>query len=201
MTIGKFDGLHRGHELLIERVARHQQDDGVDGVVIVFRMPITRDALAVSEKSLSANSTREKEPSAGANEDKISAFGAREEKSRLLTTRQMAERLEGRVSFLAEIPFDDTLSHMEPEAFITDVLRDIFRVKYLVVGEDFRFGHERRGDVRMLGKFAKTCGYGLEVIEKLKYRGRDISSTFIRQELGRGNLQLAEKLLGYPLKK
>lgn len=70
-------------------------------------------------------------------------------------------------------------------------------VKSMVVGEDFHFGHNRRGDYRMLQEYQKKYGYEVEVVEKIKEDGRDISSTFVREEIAKGNIEKANQLLGY----
>ncbi len=158
ITLGKFDGLHLGHELLIERVISHQKQDGVDGVVFAFDM---------------------KSPNA------------------LLTNAEKAQRLEDRVDFFIDCPFEESIANIEAETFIRDILIGIFHAKYIVVGPDFRFGHNRRGDIQMLETYSKDYGYRLEVIEKKRYRDREISSTYIKDELKKGNIELVNCLLGY----
>ena len=158
ITLGKFDGLHQGHELLIERVIEHQTEDAVDGVVFVFDM---------------------------------------NQKDRLLTNQEKAERLNGRVAYFIDCPFDENISTMQAETFIEQVLVKRFHVKYIVVGSDFRFGYQKRGDIHMLQEYSKTYGYQLEVFDKKQYQGRDISSTYIKEAIKSGDLQLADTLLGY----
>ena len=77
----------------------------------------------------------------------------------ILTNEEKAKRLEHRVSYFIDCPFDETISKMEAEDFIKDVLVKRFRVKYIVVGTDFRFGHEKRGDYHMLQSYAEKYGY------------------------------------------
>lgn len=158
ITLGKFDGLHQGHELLIERVIAHQEKDGVDGVVFAFDM--------------------------GADHA-------------LLTNQEKAERLRDRVKYFIDCPFAEKIAHMEAELFIQEVLVGVFHASYIVVGTDFRFGHNRRGDVHMLEQYSEQYGYHLEVIEKKQYHGREISSTYIKEELQKGNKELVNILLGY----
>lgn len=85
---------------------------------------------------------------------------------------------------------------MEAEAFIEKIARQL-HVKCMVVGEDFRFGHQRRGDYRMLLAQEKQLGYQAIVVEKMQEDERDISSTFIREEIAAGNIAKANHLLGY----
>ncbi len=158
ITLGKFDGLHLGHELLIERVQMHQKQDNVDSVVFAFDMK-------------SSNN--------------------------LLTNEEKAKRLEGRVDYFIDCPFEKEIANIEAERFVKEILVGVFHVKYIVVGPDFRFGHNRQGDIYMLQMFGQRYGYQLEVIEKKQYQGREISSTYIKEELQKGNTELVNTLLGY----
>ena len=169
ITVGKFDGLHLGHEVLINRIIEHQKQDEVDAVVLAFDMsPFYQKA----------------------NKDyKI-----------LLTNKEKAAKLEGRVDYFIDCPFDESISRIKAEDFIKDIFVGIFHAKYSVVGSDFRFGFKRRGDAQMLKAYSSVYGYEVEVMEKKKYEGREISSTFVKEELGKGNIQMAEKLLGYSYK-
>ncbi len=158
ITLGKFDGLHQGHELLIERVMMHQSQDQVNGVVFAFDM---------------------RSPGA------------------LLSNEEKAKRLDGRIDYFIDCPFAKEIADIEAEAFIEKILVGVFHAKYIVVGPDFRFGHNRRGDIQMLKDFSQRYGYQLEVIEKKQYQGREISSTYIKEELQKGNIELVNTLLGY----
>ena len=166
ITLGKFDGLHLGHELLISRVIEHQKQDEVDSVVFAF------DMTPLYEKQNIAY-------------------------DRLLTNEEKAEKLDGRVDYFVECPFVDSIAKIEPEAFIENVLVKVFHAKYVVVGTDFRFGYKRRGDVDMLKKYSSMYDFQVEAIEKKQYQGRIISSTYIKEELKKGNISTAEELLGY----
>ena len=166
ITLGKFDGLHLGHELLMERVIEHQANDGVDSVVFAFDMSPLYKKMNI-------------------------------EYERLLTNEEKAKRLDGRIDYFVECPFVDSISKMEAEDFIEKILVKIFHAKYIVVGKDFRFGFQRRGDVTLLEKYSKIYDYQLEVFEKKQYQGREISSTFVKEELKKGNLGIVKELLGY----
>lgn len=161
ITLGKFDGLHLGHELLIERVIEHQKKDGVDRVVFAFDM----------------------------------------KSNRLLTSDEKAAKLDGRINYFVECPFTEQISNMKAEDFIETVLVGIFHVKYIVVGTDFRFGFDREGDIHMLKDFSEKFGYKIEVLEKKQYKGREISSTYVKEELKKGNLDTVKELLGYSYEK
>ncbi len=159
ITFGKFDGLHQGHDLLIQRVEEHQKKDGVDGVVVAFDMSTLYPDV-------------------------------------LMTNQEKAQLLEERVAYFIDCPFDAKISTMEAEHFIKEVIVEKFHAKYIVIGSDFHFGYQKRGDAHMLQKFSTEYGYQLEVIQKKCYEGREISSTYIKEELKKGNIDLANRLLG-----
>lgn len=167
ITLGKFDGLHRGHETLIERVIAHQNEDGVDSVVFAFDMGPLYETLG-------------------------------KKKENLITNEERVKRLDGRVDYLVECPFVESVSKMEAEIFIKEILVKQFHAKYIVVGTDFHFGYRKKGDSKMLQKYSREYGYQVEVIEKKCYKGREISSTYIKEEVKKGNMSLVETLLGYP---
>lgn len=170
ITLGKFDGLHQGHELLIRRVIELQKQDQVDGIVFAFDMSPLYQKL-------------NKEPDF------------------LLTNAEKAKRLDGRVDYFIDCPFDETISTMEAEEFIEQVLVNRFHAKYIVVGKDFCFGYQKRGNWQMLKKYETVYGYQAEILDKLCHNGREISSTYIKEVLNAGDHELANQLLGYIYKK
>lgn len=170
ITLGKFDGLHRGHEILVERVICHQKSDNVVGIVFAFDM---RPMLGKLNKPYHL----------------------------LLTNEEKAARLEGRVDYFIDCPFDNQIASMEAEDFIKQVLVGKFHAKYIVVGTDFCFGYQKKGDYKLLQKYSETYGFRVEVIEKIRYGEREISSTYIKELLAEGKKDLADELLGYSYQK
>lgn len=166
ITLGKFDGLHRGHLKLVERVQAYAGKD-VKSVVFSFDM-----LPFFQEKGLN--------------------------KKNLMTSEEKNFFLEGKVDYLVECPFVESVYTMEAEDFIRDILIGKFHAKYVVVGTDFHFGHKKRGDIHMLKQYEEVYGYHLDVIEKERYGEREISSTFIKEEMKKGNMELVETLLGRP---
>ena len=166
ITLGKFDGLHLGHQLLVSRIIEHQKYDGVVGIVFAF------DMTPMLEKTNQSYQL-------------------------LLTNEEKASRLEKKVDYFIDCPFDDTISGIEAEDFIRNILVDKFHVKYVVIGTDFRFGHEKRGDYRMLQDFGREYEFTVEVIPKKRFGEREISSTYIKELLASGQNALANELLGY----
>ena len=158
VTLGKFDGLHRGHQKLLNRIMKYAKKEDCDSVVCAFDMD--RDCLMTNEERR--------------------AF------------------LEDKVDYLIEIPFTREMMEMEAEKFIDEILYKKLHASHIVVGTDFNFGHEKRGNHQMLEKYAAKYGYTVDVVEKAYYKDREISSTYIRELLLDGNVPLANELLGYP---
>lgn len=115
----------------------------------------------------------------------------------LLTNAERKEHLTNQVDCLIQCPFTREIREMDAESFIKDILADKLKASYIVVGEDFHFGHDKRGDVQMLEKYSNIYHYHLTVLEKEMYHGREISSTYIREALRSGDIELANSLLGY----
>lgn len=98
---------------------------------------------------------------------------------------------------LVECPFVDEVMHMTPEAFIKEILVDKLHAKKVVVGKDFGFGYKRSGTAEMLKEMGPSLGFETEIIEKAEENGREISSTWAREELEQGNMEAVSGLLGY----
>lgn len=116
----------------------------------------------------------------------------------LMDSGERHDHLEQEVDILLECPFTPEFSRVEAEDFIRDIIHGLFHARYVVVGTDFRFGRNKRGDAKMLAVYAEQYGYELFVIEKERYHDRIISSTYIKEVLRKGELATVEKLLGYP---
>lgn len=164
VTLGKFDGLHRGHQKLIQRIKKRQN---CSSVVFTFDIPPRAHMKRLLPKFLLTYEER----------------------------RELAEKLG--VDILAECPFTEELMHMEPEAFVKEYLVDRLHAEYLAVGPDFRFGYNRQGDPGLLTQLGKQYGFAVEIVEKEKQDDRDISSTYVREELEKGNMEKVNELLGY----
>lgn len=165
LSLGKFDGLHRGHELLMDYVFQKKKE-GLKAAIFTFDIPPKKNVEHIQTQVLTTN----------------------EEKCRLF------EKIG--IDYLIECPFTQEVMCMEPEAFIEMMVRQL-KVKCMVVGKDFHFGHNRRGDYRMLQKYADEFDYEVEVVDKMQEDGRDISSTFVREQIMAGNMEKANALLGY----
>lgn len=165
LSLGKFDGIHRGHELLLEYLAA-KKEEGLSSVIFTFDIPPRKNVEQVEAKVLTTN------------EEKMHIFE------------------HAGIDYLVECPFTQEIMCMEAEDFIGKIAEQL-HVKCVVVGEDFHFGHNRRGDYQMLQRFAKAYGYEVIVVKKMQEDARDISSTFVREEIAAGNIEKANHLLGY----
>lgn len=167
ITFGKFDGLHRGHEMLMENIHKVARENGLKTVVFTFNIPPKKQVDDASAKVLTTN----------------------EEK------RYIFEQCG--IDYLIECPFTKEIMCMEPENFISWIAEAI-SVKYMVVGDDFCFGHNRSGNHKVLKAYEEKYGYKTVVFKKMQEDHRDISSTFVREEIAAGNIKKANHLLGHP---
>lgn len=159
VTLGKFDGVHLGHQSLISRI-KSLESQGARSVV--FALNARAGAL-------------------------------------LLTPREQRDAVEQMgVSCLIQCPFVPEISGMHPEAFVEQILVKRLHAKYVVVGRDFRFGFQREGNAALLEEMGKTHGFTAQVMEKKKYGEREISSTYVREALEEGEMELVRELLGRP---
>ena len=165
ISFGKFDGLHRGHELLMDYMIEKRKA-GLKTVVFTFDIPPGRLIRQNEGKVITTN------------EEKMHVF----------------ERIG--VDYLVECPFVSEIMRMKPEDFIYKIVTEM-NVRCMVAGRDFHFGHNREGNFHTLEQYAKKLSYEVAIMEKIQYEGRDISSTFVREEIANGNITKANHLLGY----
>lgn len=102
------------------------------------------------------------------------------------------------LDYVIDYEFTTEVANMKAEDFIKDVILNKLCAKRIVVGSDFRFGKNREGDVNLLERKSKECGYELVVVPKIERYGEEVSSTRIRKSLKEGNLKLVNELLGRP---
>lgn len=117
---------------------------------------------------------------------------------RLMNAASRAHRLEKLgVDVLFALPFDKAMAGLEPEAFARDILADGLGLSHVVVGDDFRFGKARAGDVAALQAFGGRFGFDVTVAPMLAGEGGRVSSTAIREALERGEPEAAARMLGH----
>jgi riboflavin kinase / FMN adenylyltransferase len=168
VTIGVFDGVHRGHQRIIGRAAELARDLRLPTVVITF------------------------DP----HPDEIVRPGTRP--PLLCSPQRRAELLASMgADAVMVLPFTLELSRMGPDEFVQSVLVDRLRAARVVVGEDFRFGHKARGDVTLLRELGDKYDFEAEGVP-LVADGEPISSTLIRRRLAEGAVEGAARLLGRP---
>lgn len=102
------------------------------------------------------------------------------------------------IDYLIEYPFNQEIADMEPEIYIREVLVERIHAKCIVAGEDVSFGRRGAGNYHLLLEKAKDYHYDVVIIEKVQYEGREVSSTFVREEVAKGNMELVHQLLGIP---
>ncbi|PCJ22697.1 MAG: bifunctional riboflavin kinase/FMN adenylyltransferase [SAR86 cluster bacterium] len=170
-TIGKFDGVHLGHQLILDQLKQKAEQLNLPSLVILIEPH--------PEEFFSA---------------KIDDCPAR-----LTVLQEKLELLESfDIDFVFQLEFTKDLSELSAQDYIKDILVDGLGVASFIVGNDFRFGHKRVGDFALLQSKGKELGF--EVIETAAYErnGQRISSTFIREQLARSDFSLVEQLLGRP---
>lgn len=157
VTLGKFDGIHRGHRALIDRVLAYEEK------------PATRTVFTFDIAPVMLLSKKER--------------------------RKMLKELG--IELIIECPFVAEIITMEPEEFVKKILVEQLKVVHIVVGTDYRFGYHRAGNAQLLQELGKTYGFTVEIVDKVMDGEREISSTYIREELSKGNIEKINELLGY----
>ena len=168
-TIGNFDGLHLGHKEIIKKMKSIGDKDNLQSLVI-FTEPHAKEFFA-EQKDLPEQPTR------------ISPW------------RDKCKRLnDNNVDYAFFLRFNKKLQRMSPEEFIDEILSKL-NIKYLMVGDDFKFGKERSGDFDFLANWGETNEIEVARIPTYSFEDRRVSSTWIRECIANGDFDLAEKLL------
>jgi len=167
LTIGNFDGLHLGHQALLNLLADRANERGLPASVLTFE-PHPREFFSPLDAPARLTSLREKLLLLGDNG----------------------------VDHVHVQPFNRPFSTLSTEAFIQSVLLDGLKVRHLLIGDDFRFGERRNGDFALLQAAGKTLGFGVEAMPTLSVAGERASSSAVRRALETGDLDHAAHLLG-----
>jgi riboflavin kinase/FMN adenylyltransferase len=169
VTIGNFDGLHLGHQAMLARLQDVARSRGLPTCVLSFE-PHPREFF-----------TPEQAP------------------ARLSSLREKAECLRRiGIDRLHVFRFDRAFSALTAEAFIEQVLGRTLQARYVLVGDDFRYGAKRAGDFALLGSLGHSLGFDAEYLPTVEVAGERASSTAVRQALAAGELDHAARLLGRP---
>lgn len=170
VSIGVFDGVHRGHTAVVETIIRRSEEMDGEPVIVTF-WPHPRIVL-----------------------------GKTPEKLKFLTTlHEKRMRLESLgIRHLLIIPFSPDLSLLPACEFVKKYLAEGMGLKHLVFGHDHHFGRGREGSFENMKDCARKLDFTIEQVEPLFYKGERISSSSVRMALLSGNIRLANSLLGYP---
>lgn len=168
LTVGSFDGVHRGHQAVLAELARRARAASLGSVVLTFE-PHPLEVVNPSAAPRLLTLTDEK--------------------------RELLAATVERVEFL---PFTQALAELDAEQFTREVLVGRFGARQLVVGFDHGFGRGRAGDVELLRRLGTRGGFEVTVVDAVRDGGQPISSTLIRTAVAHGDLAGAERWLGRP---
>lgn len=167
VTIGNFDGLHRGHQAMIERLNARAAELAVPSALLTFE-PMPRELFAPEKSPARLSSLREKLEDAR-------AFG---------------------VALFLPIAFDRAFAALDAGEFMQRLLVDQLGARQVLVGEDFRFGRDQEGDVKRLRAFGASQGFEVAAMPAVRVAGERVSSSRVRAALAAGDTALARRLLG-----
>jgi riboflavin kinase / FMN adenylyltransferase len=168
LTIGNFDGLHRGHKRVLRKVISRTREEGGTSLVVTFE-PHPLKVLHPERAPQLIQTPSQKR-------DILAHLG---------------------IEVLLEIPFTPTVAHMGAESFARLLAERLHPVE-IYIGEDFRFGRNREGSIGLLRKLGEELGFSAEAFPKLRLGGEEVSSSRIRKLLQAGEMGLAVHLLGRP---
>lgn len=168
VTIGTFDGVHLGHQKILEQITKSAKELNCQSLVLTF-FPHPRMVLQEDTEMKQLNTLQEK--------------------IALLESLGLDN--------LVVHPFDKEFSRLTAEEFVKQVLVDVFKIKKIIIGYDHRFGRNRTANIDDLITFGETYGFEVEQISAEEINAVSISSTKIRNALLEGNVELASRYLGY----
>lgn len=169
LTIGNFDGVHRGHQALLERLMAHARSLALPAAVLTFE-PSPREFFAPDQAP-----------------------------ARLTSLREKLKLLEcSGVDQVYVCRFNAKLASLSAEDFIERILVRGLATRHLIVGDDFRFGRGRVGDFELLQKAGLAHGFKVETMATIDWQGERVSSSAVREALENGEIEHAGRLLGRP---
>ena len=174
LTIGNFDGVHRGHQAMLALLKNEAQHRGVPSCVMTFE-PHPRDYFAAL-----ANKPETAPPRIATLRDKLTELAA------------------CGIDQTVVLPFDARLASQQPEDFIHDVLIAGLGARYVLVGDDFRFGAKRAGGYAMLDAAGQRSGFDVARMNSYEVQSTRVSSSAVRQALSIGDMAQVASLLGRP---
>ena len=174
LTIGNFDGVHRGHQAMLALLRSEAQQRGVPSCVMTFE-PHPRDYFAGVTQQPALAPAR-----VGTLRDKLT------------------DLVQSGVDQTVVLPFDARLASLSPQGFIDDVLVGGLGTQYVLVGDDFRFGARRAGDYALLDAAGTVQGFDVARMNSYEVHGLRVSSSAVRDALAEGRMDDAARLLGRP---
>lgn len=174
LTIGNFDGVHRGHQAMLALLRGEARQRGLPSCVLTFE-PHPRDyfAQALKKPALAP--------------------------ARIATLRDKLDQLQAcGVDQVVVLRFDARLAALSPQAFIDDVLRRGLGARYVLAGDDFRFGAQRAGDYALLDAAGTEAGFDVARMNSYEVHGLRVSSSAVRAALAEGDMGATARLLGRP---
>ena len=168
-TIGNFDGFHLGHQKVCEFVIQQSKQQQLASVIISFE-PTAKEFFAGAQAPARIYPLRKK--------------------------IELARKLG--FDYFVCLNFKQSLSNLPAVDFVQQILHDSLQIKALVVGDDFKFGNKRTGDIHLLREMGVSLGFQVSDQSKISHEHDRISSTLIRNALQESNFELAEKLMGRP---
>lgn len=170
VTLGTFDGVHRGHLDIVERLVRRASERSLPGIAVTF----------------------DRHPLAVVRPDAVPPL--------LTTDAEKLEVLAATgLDYLAVLHFTPALAQLDAERFVREVLLERYRMRELFIGHDHGFGRDRAGNAAVLRRLGERLGFSVEVVEPVDDgAGHNVSSTAIRAAVRAGDLPTAELLLGRP---
>lgn len=169
VTIGFFDGVHRGHQTIIRRAVRMAEDEGLRSVAVTF----DRHPMEVVRPGSQPRYLQSRE-------------------------RKIASLVDQGLDLVLVLAFDLARSEQPAEEFIDTVLAGPLQATTVIVGTNFRFGHRAAGDVMMLADRGEALGFRTEAVTLLHHGETPISSTEVRDHLSRGDVAWVAEALGRP---
>jgi riboflavin kinase/FMN adenylyltransferase len=168
-SLGNYDGVHLGHQAILNEVVTRAKSLSVSSVAVTFD-PIPKKILYPENAPLL-----------------IQTLGQRLKKIETLG-----------IEHVIVIPFDQSFAALSPEDFVLDFLVGKLRIKGFIVGENFSFGHQKRGNIHLLREIGGQYGFFVEAIPEVRKNGVRVSSTLIRQMIREGQIEQANELLADP---
>ncbi len=169
ITIGNFDGVHRGHREILRRVIAAAREEGWKSAVLTFDPHPAKVLAPASAPRL------------------------------LTTVEQRARLISGQgIDEILILPFNSGVSELGPEEFVREVLVDKLNTRAVLVGANFRFGKRAAGDAAMLEELGGRFSFETEIIQPVVWRERVVSSSEIRRLIEAGDVSIACRLLGRP---